>query len=490
MKNKFNILSRHCERREAILLLSVIYYNLFQMLKMLLRKGADVIKFSVFLFLITFSLLASAQDKKSTLEAKKKKLLDEIKFTQQVLEKTKQSKDATLADLTALSEQIKLRQKLILEVEDEIGTFTEKINENIDSLKRKEQQLTQLKKEYADAIVRIYKSQRFTDRLLFVVNANSFSEALRRVNYLRKYASFRNQQAAQIMDTKSVISGQIAVIDQKKKTKEQLLSGQVKEKQELNKTVTQKSVVVQTLKQKEKDLQVKITKKQAEAQKLDAQIEAIIKKEIELARLAEIKRQKEEAEKQAAIAAAALAKKKAAEEAVKKAKEAGKEASKEDVAAANKKIETPVKIKDTPEYDQLTSNFLGNKGKLPWPVEKGFVSKGFGRYTHPELGNVSIDNNGIDIRTDANASVRCVFEGKVVGILNNPTFKNAVIVSHGDYFTVYSKLASVNVTKGQKISTKQVIGTAFSDEDNITEVHLEVWKGAAKLNPADWIYKK
>ena len=103
---------------------------------------------------------------------------------------------------------------------------------------------------------------------------------------------------------------------------------------------------------------------------------------------------------------------------------------------------------------------------------------------------MSIDNNGIDIRTEANSNVRCMFEGKVVGILSNPTFKNAVIISHGDYFTVYSKLSSVTVSKGDKISTKQVIGTAFTDEDNITEVHLEIWKGATKLNPSDWIFRK
>ena len=487
MKSKEVILSRHCKARLPV---RQTGSNLFLRFLHFVRNDINIIKPFLFLLLITFTLLLSAQDKKATLEAKKKKLLDEIKFTQQILEKTKASKYATMADLTALTEQIKLRQKLIREVEGEIGTYTVKINENIDSLKRKEKQLTQLKQEYADAIVRIYKSQRFTDKLLFIVNSNSFSEALRRVNYLRKYASFRKQQATQIVETKSVISGQIAEIDQKKKTKEQLLNGQVKEKQQLNKTVIQKNVVVQSLKQKEKELQGKIAKKQSEAKKLDAQIEAIIKKEIELARLAEEKRQKEEAAKQASAIAAAAAKKKAAEEAVKKAKEQGKEASKEDIEAANKKVETPVKLGATPEYEQLTSNFYGNKGKLPWPVEKGFVSKGFGRYTHPELGNVSIDNNGIDIRTDANASVRCVFEGKVVGILNNPTFKNAVIISHGEYFTVYSKLASVNVVKGQKISTKQSIGTAFSDEDNITEIHLEVWKGAAKLNPADWIFKK
>ena len=137
-----------------------------------------------------------AQDKKATLEAKKQKLLDEIEFTQKVLTKTKASKDATMADLQALTKQIELRQKLIREVEGEIDSYTTKINQNVDSLKEKEAQLSKLKKEYSDAIVRIYKSQRFADKLLFVVNANSFSEALRRVNYLRKYATFRQQQAA------------------------------------------------------------------------------------------------------------------------------------------------------------------------------------------------------------------------------------------------------------------------------------------------------
>lgn len=447
----------------------------------------QIFKSVSFLFLITFSLLLSAQDKKATLEAKKKKLLEEIQYTQKLLTKTKASKEATLADVQALTKQVELRQKLIKEIEGEIGTFTVKINQNIDSLKKEEQQLSTLKKEYADAIVRIYKTQRFADKLLFVVNANSFSEALRRVNYLRKYATFRQQQATQIIDKKSDISTRIASIDAKKKTKEQLLNGQVQEKQQLNKTVTQKNVAVQTLKKKEKELQGNITTKQVAAAKLDAQIEAIIKKEIELAKLAEEKKQKEAAAKATAEAAA---KKKAAELAIQKAKDQGKEPSKADLETVAKKVETtPVKIGNTPEYDQLTTSFMGNKGKLPWPVEKGFVSKVFGRYTVPG-SNIVMENNGIDIRTDASSSVRCVFEGKVVGILNNPTFKNAVIISHGDYFTVYSKLASVTVSKGQKISTKQVIGTAYTDEEDITEVHLEVWKGAAKLNPSDWVYKK
>lgn len=428
----------------------------------------------------------TAQDKKTQLEAKRKKLEEEIKFTQKLLQKTKANKDATMADLNALNEQIKLRQTLIEEVGVEINAYSAKINENVEHLKTEEQQLSQLKSEYADAIVKTYKYQRFADKLMFVLNAESFAQAWRRINYLRKYAEYRNQQVAQIVDQKSAITGQIAQINDKKKTKEQLLQGKVQEANQLNKTVVQKNQVVQSLKKQETLLTSEIQKKKVAQQKLDAQIEIIIKKEIEAARLAEEKRKKEEAAK----AAAELAKKKAAEEAVKKAKSEGKKVTKEMEDAANKNIETPAKITTTPEYDLLTTSFASNRGKLPWPVEKGFISKGFGRYSHPDLDNVSFENNGVDIRTDANTNVRCVFEGKVVGILNNPTFKNAVIVSHGDYFTVYSKLASVNVSKGQKVSTKQVIGMAYTDEQSITEVHLEVWKGAAKLNPADWIYRK
>lgn len=452
-----------------------------------IRWIPNIKRLLLFICCILFALNTFSQDKKAALEAKKKKILDEIQYTQKLLSKTKASKDATMADLYALTKQIELRKKLIKEVQHEIDLYSVKINENVDSLKQKELELSRLKTEYAEAILRIYKNQRFADKLLFVVNANSFSEALRRVNYLRKYSTFRTQQATQIINKKSEISGVIAAIDAKKKTKEQLLNGQVDEKVKLNKTVVQKNEVVQSLKKKEVQLQSNISKKQAESKKLDAQIEAIIKKEIELARLAEEKKQKEAAAK---LAAAEAAKKKIAEAAIKKAKEEGKEPAKADIETVNKKVETPVKLGNTPEYDQLTSNFYGNKGKLPWPVEKGFISKGFGKYNHPELNNVSFENNGIDIRTDENSNVRSIFEGKVVGILNNPTFKNAVIISHGDYFTVYSKLESINVIKGQKISTKQFIGSAFTDVDNITEVHLEVWKGASKLNPADWIFRK
>ena len=452
-----------------------------------LSKFSSISSVLLIFFLSWITLFSFANDSKATLEAKKKKLLEEIQYTQQLLSETKAFKKTTLADVQALNKQIELRKRLIKEVENEIQTYSDIIDKNTQQLQAEEVQLDILKKEYADAIVRIYKSQRFTNKLLFILNANSFSEALRRVNYLRKYASFRQHQADEIIAQKAAISALISKIDSKKMEKESLLSGKIDEKKKLDKVVDNKNAALQDLKKEEKNLQAKINTKQAAANKLNAQIEAIIKKEIEMARLAEEKKQKEAAAKAAAEAAA---KKKAAELAIQKAKEAGKEPSKEDLEIVQQKEDkTPVKYTNTPEYDKLSSGFTNNKGKLPWPVEKGFVSKGFGAYTVAGT-NIKMNNNGIDIRTDKNSSVRCIFEGKVVGILSNPTFKNAVIVSHGSYFTVYSKLASVNVSKGQSLSTKQIIGTAYTDEDDITEVHLEVWKGSTKLDPQGWIYDK
>jgi murein DD-endopeptidase MepM/ murein hydrolase activator NlpD len=141
----------------------------------------------------------------------------------------------------------------------------------------------------------------------------------------------------------------------------------------------------------------------------------------------------------------------------------------------------------TPEVQKLSASFVSNKGRLPWPVERGVISKYFGSYRHPEL-DILMENNGIDIRTDSYSSVRSVFDGKVVGVVFNPIYKNAVIVSHGEYFTVYSKLETVNVKKGDEIKAKQIIGVVFTDnETRDSEVHFEVWKGSSKLNPTDWI---
>jgi septal ring factor EnvC (AmiA/AmiB activator) len=420
-------------------------------------------KIVIIISIIFISISAFAQNKEQ-LEKKREELLKDIKYTQDLLKSTKANKQISIADLNAINKQIELRQSLINNTQSQVNLFGNQIVQQKNVVEQKSAELNQLKKEYAEAISKTYQYNKFANKLLFIADAKSFSEALKRFNYLQKYAKAREKQAQEIISKSKEIQSNIQLINVKKAEKEKLLSNQLTEKKDLSKSQQIKNKMVFDLKIEESKLQKTLANKKAEANKLNNQISAIIKKEIE------------EAKKKAASEAAA---KKAALE---------KEKLSSNKTTTSKEI--PEKVNTTPEYDKLTSNFLGNKGKLPWPVEKGFISKDFGKYNHPDLPGVLIENNGIDIRTDPNATVRTVFEGTVVGILNNPVFKNAVIISHGEYFTVYSKLESVNVAKGQKLSTKQSIGKVYTDTDNQTEVHLEVWKGSEKINPAYWIYKK
>jgi septal ring factor EnvC (AmiA/AmiB activator) len=381
-----------------------------------------------------------AQDKKA-LEEKQKKLESEIKYTQSLLKKTEASKNASLNDLITLEKQISLRKELIGNTEKEVNTYSEQIEVTTQRLSELEKNLALLRENYAKAIYYTYKNFRLADQLLFVASSASFSEAFRKINYLRRLGDYRKRQVDDIVKTQTEISNRLSEIQQKKKNKEGLLKAQKRQEELLTRNKNQKAKMVEQLKKKESELSKQLAMKKEEAAKLNAQIQAIIAKEI-----------------------AAQSK-------------AAKDAS------------TPDKpnLALTPEVQKLSASFVSNKGRLPWPVERGVISKYFGSYRHPEL-DILMENNGIDIRTDSYSSVRSVFDGKVVGVVFNPIYKNAVIVSHGEYFTVYSKLETVNVKKGDEIKAKQIIGVVFTDnETRDSEVHFEVWKGSSKLNPTDWI---
>jgi septal ring factor EnvC (AmiA/AmiB activator) len=384
--------------------------------------------------------MLSAQDKKA-LEEKQKKLENEIKYTQSLLKKTEATKNASLNDLVTLEKQISLRKELIGNTEKEVGSYSEQIEITSQRLSELEKNLQLLRDNYSKAIYSTYKNFRLADQLLFIASSDSFSEAFRKINYLRRLGDYRKRQVDDILKTQTEISNKLSEIQQKKNKKEGLLKAQKRQEELLTRNKNQKAKMIDQLKKKESELSNQLAKKKEEAVKLNAQIQAVIAKEI-----------------------AAQSK-------------AAKDAS------------TPDKpnLALTPEVQKLSASFVSNKGRLPWPVERGVISKYFGSYRHPEL-DIIMENNGIDIRTDTYSSVRAVFDGKVVGVVFNPIYKNAIIVSHGEYFTVYSKLETVNVKKGDEIKAKQIIGIVFTDnETRDSEVHFEVWKGSIKMNPTDWI---
>jgi septal ring factor EnvC (AmiA/AmiB activator) len=218
---------------------------------------------------------------------------------------------------------------------------------------------------------------------------------------------------------------------------------------------------VAQLKKKESNLRADIVKKKKKATELNSAIESIIRKEIELAR----KRAEDEARKEAA-------------------------ASKGETTAGSTKpnrTTTSATPTMTPEATALSNSFSSNQGALPWPVERGVITEYFGSHAHPVLDGVMINNNGIDITTDAGSGVRAIFEGTVSSVVSNPSFQNAIIIKHGEYFSVYSNVTNVQVRAGDKVKTKQRIGTVHTNADNQSEMHLEIWRGTNKLNPSSWV---
>lgn len=256
-----------------------------------------------------------------------------------------------------------------------------------------------------------------------------------------------------------MLEGRLKELIGLKQSKEILAKNKELEKRELETDKKEKNKVVVALTGKEAELKAKLEKQKKAKENLNAQINAIIAKEMQKAR---------------------------EQQAKKVAKSSGQKS--EGTAKTGKTESKTPSI--TPEVKQLSDNFASNKGKLPWPVEKGFISERFGTHAHEKLDQVTIQNNGVDIQTNAGSTARCIHKGTVTAIIFIPGMGNAVIVNHGEYFTVYSKLKDVSVAQGQSLSLKQTIGTIAEDEDGSTEIHFELWYNQDKQNPEIWLARK
>lgn len=402
-----------------------------------------------FILVIAFLLLNTIVfgQQRSQLENQRKELLKEINLTKQLLEETSANKKKSLSQLNTLEKQIELRQKVIINISKEIASLSASIKEIESVITSLENDLQELKDSYAELLVNVYKNRSEMNELIFIFSSKSFNDAFQRMKYLQRYGEFRKTQAQLIENTKKTLSGKLSDLEKKKAEKQRLFNDQKRQKEKLDNERKEKDEIINELLSQERKLKKNLKKQQDNAEKLNKKIEEIIQREIELAR--------------------------------KKAEVQNKE-----------KKEGSNVLRDTPESAQLSADFSANMGKLPWPVQKGIISSRFGKHQHPIL-KVETFNNGIDIKTNQNAEVRSIFKGEVVSVVYNPGFQRAVIIRHGEYFTVYSNLKDVIVKTGDTVKEKQTIGAVYTDtEENKTEVHLEVWKGTKKLNPALWIYNQ
>ncbi len=401
---------------------------------------------SFFLWVVIFLLIGIggntiavfAQENKN-LEQQKKQLTKDISLTRQLLKNTQSNRAISLNDLKLLQKQVQNREKMIQTVQKQLDLVNVDIIETdyqIDSLSTV---LEEMRGEYAELIRHAYLSNNAYNRLLFLFSADSFNEAYQRLKYLQYYTDHRKNQVAQIELMKKELLENRQLLEVEKQEKKELLITEEQQRSALKLEETQKNAMVKKLQQKEHYLKNKLDQKKQAIEELDRQIRAIIAK----------------------------------------------------VTADEPPVSVLPNKKMTVDLQKLSGDFEKNKGKLPWPVDNGIITGKFGKQQHPILKHITLTNNGLDIATKKGSVARALFEGKVSNTLYSPTFQWAVIVKHGQYFTVYSNLEEVQVSKGDDITTRQAIGSVYTDvSEGKTEVHLEVWKGNDKLNPIKWIYKR
>lgn len=419
------------------------------------------------LFIALFSVGLFSQQTKEKLQTEKQQIEKDIAYTNVLLSETRKNKKISLSQLIILNNKINQREGLISAINNEITDIDGRIVNNAAETEKLTARLRQYKESYAKLIIFAYKNRNSFNRLMFLFASDDLNQAFLRLKYLQQYTRYRRKQAEQIMATTNLIKENIIQLKTIKTGKTSLLLSQKSEKIILAQEKEEKNSAVKKLLQKEKELAKTIKQKEKDAKKLQQSIQAVIAAEIAKAAETAKAAEKNKAKTNAATTSTAA------------------------TASATKTVAVTATSKELglSEADiTLSNSFISNKGKLPWPVEKGIVTGTFGVHPHPVLSDIKVKNNGIDISTSAGLKARSVFDGKVTGVINIPGANKAVLVRHGEYITVYYNLSEVNVKTGDTVKTKQSIGYIFTDNDEAkTELHFEVWYGKEPVNPVSWL---
>lgn len=394
------------------------------------------------------------------LQSKKEKLYDELNYKNEVLKDTRVNKQSSVSELKILKTQLKTQEDLVKTIKEQIGQSDTRIEELGVSIVQKEADVLREQEEYAKMIRHAYNNKGSQQFLVFLLSAETFNDAFRRLQYIRKYNAYRLEKVANIESQKKELDKEQTVLIQEKETRESALEEQAQAQQRLLKDQKEKSRIVEDLQSQEKKLEQEVDQKRVAIASLEKQIKSIIR-----------------ANTQAKSAPKPKPKPKA------------KEPIKTQKTTEPQPTPKP-EIKKTPEVAKLASSFSKNKGKLPWPVENGVITSYFGEQSHSEISSLKIDNAGIDIATKKGTKAKAVFPGKVRSVLFSPIFQSAIIVQHGDYYTVYSNIEVVEVEKGQELKRGDQIGTVHTNKSGITEVHFEVYKADVNLNPYSWLKRK
>ena len=389
--------------------------------------------FLINILLVSALLTVNAQSKKD-LEDQRKKTLEEITYVDNLLKETEKEKKESLNELKIIVKKLNLRESILKGFQDEITMINGRIDLNTLAIDMMENDLKILKQDYEKAVLSSFRASKGNSEIGYILSASNFNQAYKRLKYLQQITKFRRQESEIIQELKSEIE-----ISQKKMEEDLVRISELKSREEQQKYLLQgeqnkQQNVVKSLSKKEQQLQRELEEKKRIAKRIESEITKLIAEE-------------------------------------------KKKTAKSDV---------------TPEMKLISDNFLENKGRLPWPVEKGIITSHFGVHNHPVLKYVTEDNIDIEITSSGMTPVRSVFKGEVAKVFSIRGANMAVIIRHGKYLTVYQNIVDVKVKVGERVETKQEIGKVFNDTENGDKAILKfmVFEETLKMDPELWISKK
>lgn len=416
-------------------------------------------KFLLTLFVVFFTLSVSAQiDEKEKLEQRKEQLQRELSEAKTKLQQEKKKEKSVLKEIAGQEAQIQISEKIISTIAKQARILDDNIYLTQLEINKLNRDLKIMKEDYAKMIVKSYKSRSEQSQIMFVLSSNSFLQAYKRVQYMKQYAGYRKRQAEEIKTKQAKLGVAVVSLQTNKKEKEVVIVEKTKIKAEHEKLKQEKEKTAKLIQKDKKKIAAEIAKMDKERKAIDKKIKKMISDAI----VAENKKRKVE----------------------------------QQAAAKKNGVTTPVKttpvsstkIELTPEGKLASDSFKANKGRLPWPTEKGFISIAYGDTPHPEHKNVMLHNSGIEITTDAGSSARAVFNGEVSSIQVSPSTNTyTVVVRHGDFFTSYSYLSGVSVSIGNKVTAKQTLGKIKTNTKGNSVLKFIISQNLTFVNPKSWI---
>lgn len=401
------------------------------------------------ILLLMFTVFAMAQtDKQKELEKRKAKLIEEIKLNERLLQNVKQKEKSVVNFIIQQNAKINLREQLIKTTERQARLLNDEIYKNQKQINKLNEDLEILKEDYAAMILKSYKSRSEQSQAMFLLSSNSFLQAYKRTQYMKQYAGYRKSQGDEIHEKTQELLALNTKLQAQKQEKEKLIAENEKDKLALLKEKEEQQKMANSIKKDMNKITAEIKKKQQETKAIDRQIDKIIKDAI-------------------------------AENNKRVAKETGT------------KVSESSKMALTPEGKIISTNFKSNKGNLPWPVQKGFVTLKFGAQPHPVQRTLIIESNGIEITTEPGAEAKAIFDGEVMFVQVATPINKIVYIQHGEYITIYQNLSTINVKKGDKIKSGQTIGKIHTNEfTNKTAMKFSISQNTTLLNPEAWLSNK